>query len=151
MTTLGNLIETKDQTKEREEKEMNEKQKEFLNEYGQSENNNFYIVDSIGVPHPYMIGAKHIKHAADHFSGLLGKEAIESGEKIGITCEMPGCNLTHAEHGQALLVACKEEISINNKANPELHKWMLTIKDKIELEKKYVGFSFIREADYNPE
>lgn len=33
------------------------------------------------LPHPYCITPDHVGHAADHFGGMLGKEAIESLEK----------------------------------------------------------------------
>lgn len=121
----------------------------FKDEYGESKNGNFFICDTIGIPHPYCIGPRHVDHTADHFGGILGAAAIESGEKIGITCAMKGCNLSYAEHEQTLLVCCKKELQIENKTNPELHEWLLTIKDKIELEKKYAGFSFIRYSHWN--
>jgi len=116
---------------------------EFEKEYGKSENGNFYICDTIGIPHPYCIGSRHVTHAADHFGGMLGQDAIESAEKQGIRCCTKGCNLSYAEHEQALLVACKEELQIDGKTNPELNKWLLTVKNKIGPTGKYAGFAFI--------
>jgi hypothetical protein len=146
---LGDLLETKDQSKERRSKEMNEKQIEFEKEYSKSENGNFYIVDSIGVPHPYCIGSRHVAHAADHHMGMLDQYAIKSAEKLGIKCQVRGCNLSYEQHEQALLICCKKDLKSNDKINPELHKWLLSIKDKVDSEKKYAGFSFIQYEVYH--
>jgi len=129
--------------------EKQEQINKFKEEYGESKNGNFFICDTIGVPHPYCIGSRHVAHAADHFSGMLGKPAIESAEKHGIKCGVKGCNLSYAEHETALLICCKKEIKIDeNTVNPELHEWLMKIKDKVDSEKKYVGFSFIKSSDW---
>ena len=67
----------------------------------------YEVVDTIGVPHPYMITGKHVGEASDHFFGRLGEEAIRSAEKKGITCGMRHCNLSYDEHKQALVVRVK--------------------------------------------
>lgn len=111
-------------------------------EYEQSEHGNFKVIDTIGVPHPYMIGPKHVTHAADHFGGLLSKEAIEDGEKRGIHCAQWGCKLSYEKHETALLIGCLQEIKgENNKVNPELHAYLLKIKDECE-KNGYAGFAF---------
>lgn len=49
-------------------------------------------------PHPFCIRTRHVKHASEHFGGVLGDEAIKSAEKAGIYCATPGCNITYAQH-----------------------------------------------------
>ena len=39
--------------------------------YGASEQGNFAVIDTIGVPHPYMIGPKHVAYASDFRGGIL--------------------------------------------------------------------------------
>ncbi|MBA7687287.1 hypothetical protein ES703_95748 [subsurface metagenome] len=110
-------------------------------EYMVSAQGNFKVVDTIGIPHPYMIGAKHVGHAADHHCGMLGKEAIIAGEKQGITCAMKGCTLTYEEHEQALLIGCKVEIKDNNE---ELHDYLLGLKD-LAGDNGFAGFAFLKQ------
>ncbi len=113
--------------------------------YGASEHGNFAVVDTIGVPHPYMIGAKHVAHASDHFGGMLGEAAIEDGEKRGIRCAMRGCQLSYKQHEPALLVACKlslESQQSEGEPRSELHEYLLKCKPLCE-EDKYVGFAFM--------
>lgn len=111
--------------------------------YGQSEHRHFWVMDTIGVPHPYMIGAKHVAHASDHFSGMLGKEAIEDAERKGIAqCEICKGDLAFAEHETALLVGCTEDLNVaDGKVNPELHAYLLKCKPLCEAD-HYAGFAF---------
>lgn len=115
----------------------------FKGNYGESSNGNFKVIDTIGVPHPYMITNKHVCWAADHHMGMLDTYAIESAEKQGIKCGMRGCNLTYAEHEQALIVECHQELQLNGKTNPELHEYLLSIKDECE-SNGYAGFAFMK-------
>ena len=102
----------------------------------------FYIKDSIGVPHPHCIGTRHIVHAADHFSGRLGDDAIEDGERQRLfRCEVKGCQLSYKQHEQALLVGCKVDIKENE---PELRTYLLSLKDEAE-KHGYAGFAFLDE------
>lgn len=110
----------------------------------QSAQGNFYVKDTIGVPHPYMIGSKHVVHAADHHGGMLGKAAIESGERKGIVCEICKGKLTYAEHEQAILIGCRAPVNEGDKANPELHEYLLALKPLVE--GKWVGFAFVDET-----
>ena len=109
----------------------------------------FYIKDTIGVPHPFMIGSKHVVHAADHFSGMLSKFAIEDLERIKDkpSCEHPGCNLRYDEHEQALLVAVKSDLPLDElgKAGGQLHNYLMSIKDRCE-DDGFAGFAFIKEV-----
>jgi len=111
-------------------------------EYGESEQGNFKVVDTIGVPHPYCITNRHVAHASDNFMGRLGNEAIESAERSGAKCGVKGCNLSFSEHEQALLVSCEKDMQgEDGKADPELHKYLLKIKDEATAN-GYAGFAF---------
>lgn len=68
----------------------------------------FEVVDTIGVPHPFCITPKHIEAAQD-YGGMLGGEAIKNLEfkTKRSSCGMKGCNLMFEQHEQALLVKCK--------------------------------------------
>lgn len=127
-----------------------ERDPKLVERYGKSEAGNFYVVGRIGVPHPYMIGAKHVVHAADHFGGMLGTAAIESCERHGICCEICKGDLAFADHKQALLIECLEHVTVGEpdpetdkvQTNPELHAYLLRIMPMAE-EDKYEGFSFL--------
>jgi hypothetical protein len=113
--------------------------------YGKSVSGNFYVTDTIGVPHAYCIGTRHVTFAADKFGGMLGNEAIRAGEKKGIRCEVKGCNLTFEQHEKALLIACKAELKDKDgQANPELHAYLLACKENCEKD-GFVGFAFIED------
>ena len=99
----------------------------------------FEVVDTIGVPHPFCITHHHVGWAADRFSGRLGKEAIQALEasKGGRpSCGVPGCNLTFDQHEQALLVRC------GVKDDELLRAYLLGIKDQCEKD-GYAGFAFL--------
>ena len=46
--------------------------------YGSSEFNNYAVVDTIGVPHPFTIGEKHVTHASNYHGGMLGEATCRS-------------------------------------------------------------------------
>ena len=53
-------------------------------------------IDSVNHdPHPFCIGSRHVVHASDKFSGILGTDAIE---RAGIYCATPGCTLPYDQH-----------------------------------------------------
>ena len=118
--------------------------------FGESENKNFSVKDSIGVPHPYCITPKHIDVASDEFMGMLGKEAIARAEEKGVVCDI--CKkanikngtaiLSYEEHQQALLINCKKDIQKDEEAKKELQEYLLKIKDKAT-KKGFVGFAFL--------
>lgn len=119
---------------------------ERLINYPHSAEGNFYAKDTIGVPHPYCIGEKHVVHAADHFSGMLGKEALASAERAGIRCAVKGCKLSYDEHEQAILVGCRAPLKDDKgEVNPELHEWLLSIKDQA-MKDGFAGFAFLDET-----
>lgn len=110
--------------------------------YGESANGNYRVKDSIGVPHPYMIGARHVGHAADNFGGRLGKEAIESAEEQGIKCCVCKGELSYAEHEQALLVESDKDHKGHETLQAELQTWLKSICDMATSD-GYAGFAFL--------
>lgn len=103
----------------------------------------FWIKDTIGVPHPYCIGSRHVGWAADHFSGLLGKEAILDAERHGIKCCTCKGKLSYEQHEQALLVAVNDPENRELKDVPGLQEYLLSIKEQCEKD-GYAGFAFIK-------
>jgi len=120
---------------------------ELREKFGESEQGNFYVEDTIGVPHPFCIGEK-VMRAVE--SGLLSKEnimAAESERHRGLCSarfESGGsCQMKFEEHEQAILVGCKANIKgKDDMANPELHQWLLKNKELCEKE-GFAGFSFL--------
>jgi hypothetical protein len=110
-----------------------------------SEHGNFYAVDTIGVPHPYCITAKHVEIAADHFSGILGEDTIQRAEKMGAKCGICKGKLSWKEHEQAALIQCEQPLEQGDKINPELQAYLLALKPLAE-EAGLAGFAF-RKAD----
>lgn len=124
---------------------------EKLRKYGASEHGNFEVVDTIGVPHPYCIGAKHVAFASNHHMGILNEYAIEQGEKNGIVCQTCKGKLKYKEHKQALLVSCKAELQVTSadgqgskqEPNPELKAYLEASVAMCQAD-GYEGFAFIR-------
>lgn len=136
---------------------MTEEKIKLQKKYGSSSKDNFKVIDTIGVPHPYCISNKHLEF---NDSMYLGKEQIERMEKEHpdqVMCDI--CKkannkngdqiLKFSEHKQALLVQCKQDMTVGKpdkdgkvKANPELHKYLLSIKDKATKD-HYEGFTFL--------
>lgn len=111
------------------------------------ESAHFRIVDTIGVPHPFCITARHVEIAADNFGGMLGEAAIEAAEKRGVRCGMRGCRLDYKQHEQALVVECRAPLKMpDGSVNPELHKFLLDNKAECEFN-KYAGFAFIDKTE----
>src|SRR3990167_4628682 len=116
-----------------------------LKKYGKSEEGNFEVIGTIGVPHPYCLTPKHVAIASDKFFGMLGKDAIKVAEEEGASCDI--CKksnrrngseiLSYDEHKTALLVNCKKEI----KDNEEIHQYLLFIKD-MAIKDNFEGFAF---------
>jgi hypothetical protein len=111
--------------------------------YGISEKGNFFVRETIGVPHPYMIMPGHVAEASDNHGGMLGESAIEAAEKRRVFCGICKGKLNFHEHETALLVAAREELKNGEEVNPELHAYLLSIKDKAE-EDSFAGFAFVR-------
>ena len=107
-----------------------------LKQYKQYDTDLFSVRDTIGVPHSYCIGAKHVGHASDNYHSLLGTDAIKSGERKGITCEVRNCQLTYEQHEIALAINCK------SKDDKLLNSYLVSIIEQAEKD-KYVGFVLI--------
>lgn len=78
----------------------------------------FEVIGTIGIPHPYCIGTKHVAYASEHFAGMLTKDAIVEAERNGAKCCTCKGKLSHEEHKQALLIeryTRTKRISIENK------------------------------------
>lgn len=99
----------------------------------------FEVVDTIGVPHPYCITPKHVGWAADHWGGVLGKEAVRDSEKNGARCGICKGELSCDEHKQALLIEVNDSRAL--KDIPELKDYLLSIKAMTEAD-KYEGWAF---------
>lgn len=114
--------------------------------FGASEGGRYFVCDTIGVPHPYCVGPKHIVYAADHHCGILGAAAIEAAEKAGVaSCCICHGKLAYREHETALLIECNGPLHSDtdpSKAHPELHAYLLACKEKFTPADKYVGFAF---------
>lgn len=111
--------------------------------FGSSSNGHFSITDTFSTPHPYTIGPRHVAFAADRFSGMLGREAIEAGEREGqVKCAHPGCHLKYGQHEKALFVRCAADPA-QDAARAELQEYLLGIKDQVEAE-GFVGFGFLK-------
>ena len=114
---------------------------ELLAVFGESGGGNYKVIDTIGVPHPFFIGPRHVAHASDHCCGRLGEETCRE-----IPCAMKGCNLDYDQHETALLVWCNAPLSgEDGNATPELHAYLLASKDKAEAH-NFAGFAF-KESD----
>lgn len=116
---------------------------ELHERYAESEANNFWVERTIGVPHPYCISPGHVAEAADHHGGMLGTAAIEAAEKKRIFCHICKGKLSFSQHETALLVACKKEMKVGDKSDPELHAYLLKINPLTE-EDGYAGYAFVR-------
>jgi hypothetical protein len=102
-----------------------------LTQYEQFDTEFFSVRDTMGVPHPYTIGTKHVTHAADYHSGRIGEETCKA-----IPCAMKGCQLSYKEHETALAINCK------TKDHDLLKAYLTTIGDQCEKD-KYAGFVLI--------
>lgn len=120
----------------------------FRGEYGESEHGNFKVVDSIPLDHAFCVTASHIAYAAQHCCGILDEHALEES---GIPCGVKGCQLSPKEHKYALLISGAAELTEPDdvtKPNPELHAYLLKIKDEC-IKNGYEGFAFMRKEDYD--
>ncbi len=132
--------------------------KELKEKYGKSEQGNFRVVDTIQTPHTYCITPKHLRYNAGVYLDIVGaekrsREAHPNNSRLWAVCDI--CRkinkqtgepiLTYEEHKFALVVECKTDIEDpqdEKKMTPELHQWLLKIKDQANRD-GYVGFAFI--------
>jgi len=117
---------------------MNEKIKKY------PKKRHMRCTDTIGVPHPYMITARHVAHASDHFGGMLGEAAIEDAEEHGIKCGIYKGQLSYDQHEQAVLIEIDKEIAEDNLNKvPGLHKYLKELKPLVEAD-GFAGFAFVK-------
>jgi len=76
--------------------------------------------------HPYVIGLRHVAFAADHRSGRLDGEAIESS---GAPCESRGCNASLDDHKSSATLFIQVEQNHDLNAIDGLHAYLLEVKD----------------------
>jgi len=113
--------------------------------YGRSESGNFWIKDTIGVPHPFCITPRHVQIADDHHGGMLGESALQEADRLGVQCGMRGCRLSFSEHERALLISCKLELKgEDGKINLELFDYIKACGPLCEQD-GYAGFAFLKE------
>lgn len=107
---------------------------ELMKEYGWSKNSNFRVVDTIGVPHPFVIGTKHVVHAYDNHGGMLGEATMKA-----IPCD--GCHQPYDKHETALLVQCLIDVKNDTKEAKELTAYMKQCMEKQHFkDNEYKGF-----------
>jgi len=130
-----------------EEKKLKEYQKLF----GKSSKGNFFVEDTVPIPHPFTVGTRIVTYTSDHHGGMLGEKAIlayEEEHRRGACEHSTGigkCQRMYDEHQSALLIACKIDMKDkkdDSKACKELHNYLLKNKKKCEKE-KLAGFAFI--------
>ena len=120
------------------------KDKKFKGVYGKSKENNFKVIDTIGVPHSYGISAEHLKFNEGMY---LNIEQAESKGAVCFICKRLNKTkgneiLSYKEHKQVLLIECKKEI----KDDKEIKDYLLKIKDKAT-KNNYVGFCFLNKIE----
>lgn len=112
-----------------------EKLEKYKKLFGKSSKGNFFVIDTIPTTHPFVVGVKHVVHASNNYGGMLGEETMKA-----IPCDH--CHQDYSEHETALLIGCKIPIKDkNDKAVPELHKYLLKNKKNAEKE-NLAGFAF---------
>ncbi len=109
--------------------------------YPESANGLFRVIDTIGVPHPYVITPRHVTVASDHHSGILDDGAIRNAEENhGARCGHPRCNLTFDQHEQALLVEVDEDTRGNEALSEALGEYLKSLVSEAEAN-GYAGFT----------
>lgn len=100
----------------------------------------FKVKDVINInynPHPFVIGAEHVAHAADHCGGMLIETTLNA-----IPCAHPGCNLYYKNHTSDTVCALQ---LLRNATKEEANIILKTIVDKID--NLIDGFIFVETAE----
>lgn len=120
-------------------------QDKLQSRYGKSEKGNFFVRETIGVPHPYCITPIHVEVASKHHGGMLNESAIQDAERAyGGRCGICKGKLKFNEHETALLVVCSAEMKDSKgQVDPELHAYLLKCKSLCE-EDGFAGFAFVK-------
>lgn len=85
-------------------------------------------------PHPFMIGPKHVAHAADHHMGRLGEETCKL-----IPCAWKGCTSSYEEHTSDNV--CFLQLR-RNATQDEANKIMVSLREHIG-DQLVDGFAFV--------
>lgn len=85
-------------------------------------------------PHPFVIGVKHVVHASDHHSGMLGDATINA-----IPCDQ--CNRPRSEHtfDRVAFVVLDRDLT-----KTELQAWLLSFGEEWCKKHEIDGFGFIK-------
>ena len=95
----------------------------------------FMSVENVNYnPHPYMVGPRHIKHAADNHGGMLGEATMKA-----IPCAHKGCNFSYEEHTSESV--CFMQLLRNCSGN-EASEVLKDLQPILE-EHKIDGFAFV--------
>lgn len=87
-------------------------------------------------PHPFMVGPRHIAHAADHHGGMLGEATLEV-----VPCAHRGCQTAYRDHTSDKVMALKLTAdTTNTQANVALKQ----IVDQLDPIDAIDGFIFIK-------
>ena len=101
-------------------------------EFGKSEHGNFFIEDTIGVPHAYCIDSVHLKYNDSMYLDKEEKIKMEKDYPDKVMCDicktenrkqMGKTILSYEEHETALLVSCLKNIHSKD-GEKELHKYL---------------------------
>lgn len=87
-------------------------------------------------PHPFMIGARHVDHAAKYHGGMLGEAVLKA-----IPCSHPGCKTDYQNHTSDLVMflSCKKDCT-----NQEAKKDLQDIVDQGAGKDGIDGFAFVK-------
>jgi len=94
-------------------------------------------VDTIAVPHPFMITPTHVAYASKH-GGVLDEHNITYS---GGRCGMKNCQLKFSEHKSQVTASIEVPQNRDLNAVEGLHAYLLSIKDKA-VELGIEGFAF---------
>lgn len=124
---------------------------ELVKKYGASEQGNFVVVDSIGVPHPYCITPKHLLPDRMYLDAAAIRDAERTNGAKCDTCRLlvkggkqPKV-LSYDEHEQGLLVSCKKDmkevVDGREVVCAELREFLLSVKELAVVD-GFAGFAF---------
>jgi hypothetical protein len=85
-------------------------------------------------PHPFVVGLRHVAHAADKCGGWLGEATLAA-----VPCAHPGCGKMHAAHTSDLVAFVEIDRDCTNK---EAAAALFALKGDLEAVDA-VGFAFI--------
>lgn len=88
------------------------------------------------VPHPYMVGPRHVAYASDKNGGMLTEEVAEK-----VPCATPGCNLPYSEHTSDKVVFLKLKRNVDQ---IQVKTILENLIKELDFKKNGIdGFSFV--------